>query len=133
VIQLYHGIDIVELAKFKKTFQRHKKFVSDVFTEREQEYCLSMKKPFIPFAGRFAAKEAFLKAIGRGMYGPGIDHIFQEIEIIRHRSGEPRLSLKGWAAKASKKKRIKQLSVSISHSANYAIASVILVGSRNTV
>lgn len=128
MIQVHQGIDIVELAKFKKIFQKNKNLVTDVFTEKERDYCLSMKNPYIHFAGCFAAKEAFLKAIGRGIAGPGIDHIFQEIEITRHRSGKPLISVKGWAARTSKKKRISQFTVSISHSSNYAVASVILLG-----
>jgi holo-[acyl-carrier protein] synthase len=129
MIQVHQGIDIVELSKFKKIYQKNRQFVSDIFTEKERTYCMSMKEPYIHFAGRFAAKEAFLKAIGRGISVPGVDHIFQEIEITRHRSGRPCLSVKGWAAKTSRKKRISQFTVSISHSSNYAIASVILLGS----
>lgn len=129
MIQVHHGIDIVELSKFKRIFQKNRQFASDIFTEQERTYCLSMKDPSIHFAGRFAAKEAFLKAIGRGIAGPGIDHIFQEIEIRRLRSGRPCLSVKGRAAQASKKKRISQFTVSISHSSNYVVASVILFGS----
>ncbi len=131
MIQVHQGIDIVELSKFKKIFQKNRHMVSDIFTEKERRYCLSMKDPYIHFAGSFAAKEAFLKAIGRGISGPGVDHVFQEIEISRHRSGKPSISVKGWAARTSKKKRISQFTVSISHSSNYAVASVILLGSTS--
>ncbi len=126
--QIYQGVDIVEISKFKKVFLKNKNFVSDIFTKKERKYCLSMKDPSLHFAGRFAAKEAFLKALGRGVFGSGIDHIFQEIEVIQHVSGKPMLSINGWAAKISKKRRISQFTVSISHSSNYAVATVILAG-----
>lgn len=126
--QIYQGVDIVEISKFKKVFLKNKNFVSDIFTKKERKYCLSMKNPSLHFAGRFAAKEAFLKALGRGVFGLGIDHIFQEIEVIQHVSGKPMLSINGWAAKISKKRWISQFTVSISHSSNYAVATVILVG-----
>lgn len=128
MIQIYQGVDIIGLSKFKKVFLKNKNFTSDIFTKKEREYCLSRRDPYIHFAGRFAVKEAFLKALGRGVYGSSIDHIFQEIEVIQHVSGKPMLSISGWAAKISKKRKINQFSVSISHSSNYAIATVILVG-----
>jgi holo-[acyl-carrier protein] synthase len=130
MIQIHQGVDIVELSQFKNVFIKNNSFASDIFTESEREFCLSKKEPHIHFAGRFAAKEAFLKAIGRGFSGPGIDHIFQEIEVIPETSGRPTLSVKGWAAKVSKIKKITQFTVSISHSSHYAIATVILVGTE---
>lgn len=128
MIQIYQGVDIVELTKFKRVFMKNKNFAADLFTKKERCYCLSRENPYIHFAGRFAAKEALLKALGRGMSGQGIDHIFQEIEVINHSSGKPMLSVWGWAAKISRKKKINQFTVSISHSSDYAIATVILVG-----
>lgn len=128
MIHIYQGVDIVELTKFKKVFMKNKNFAVDIFTEKERCYCLSRENSYIHFAGRFAAKEALLKALGKGMSGQGIDHIFQEIEVINHSSGKPILSVWGWAAKISRKKKINQFTVSISHSSDYAIATVILVG-----
>ncbi|TNF56879.1 holo-[acyl-carrier-protein] synthase [bacterium] len=133
MIQIHQGVDLVELPKFKSVFLNHKSFVSDIYTEKEREYCLTQRDPAIHFAGRFAVKEAFLKAIGRGISGSGIDHIFQEIEISQHASGKPVLSVSGWAAKISRRMNINQFTVSISHASSYAIATVILVGSKNTV
>lgn len=129
MIQIHQGIDMVEIPRFKKVFLRNKDFVSDIFTDREREYCLSTKEPYIHFAGRFAAKEAALKALGAGIRA-GIDHIFREIEIIPHSSGKPLLSFSGWAEKICKRLRLSQFTVSISHSANYAVATVILVGDK---
>ncbi len=128
MIRLYQGVDIVEISKFKDILLRNNAFIQDIFTEQERVYCESRKKPYMHFAGRFAAKESCLKALGTGFSGSGIDHIFQEIEVIPDASGKPQLSVSGWAEKISKKRRIHQLSVSISHSADYAVATVILLG-----
>ena len=128
MMKIFQGVDIVEIPKLKEILFRNDDFISDIFTEKEKEYCQSKKDPYQHFAGRFAAKEASLKALGIGMSGTGIDHIFQEIETLPGASGKPNLSFSGWADKIRKKKRINQLTVSISHSADYAIATVILTG-----
>ncbi|HXX58587.1 MAG TPA: holo-ACP synthase [Thermodesulfovibrionales bacterium] len=128
MIRLYQGVDIVEISKFKGILLRHDAFLRDIFTDQERAYCESRKRPYIHFAGRFAAKESCLKALGTGFSGPGIDHTFKEIEVIPDASGKPRLSLSGWAEKISKRRKIDQWTVSISHSADYAVATVILLG-----
>jgi len=128
MITIHQGIDLVELSKFKEVLQRNSEFVRDMFTERERAYCESMKDPTVHFAGRFAAKESYAKALGTGFSGTGVDHLFQEIEVTPNSSGKPEISVRGWAAKMAKKRKICQSSVSISHTAHYAVASVILVG-----
>lgn len=127
-MKIYQGVDIVEISKLKKVFTHSKDFAEDIFTEKERDYCLSKKDPFPHFAARFAAKEAGLKALGMGMSGTGIDNSFQEIEIVRSKSGKPGISLGGWTKKISRKKNIDQLTVSMSHSADYAVATVIMTG-----
>ncbi len=121
------GIDIVEVGKFRNVMERHAAFVGEIFTEQEQEYCLSRKDPQLHFAGRFAAKESYLKALGTGFSGSGIDHAFREIEVLPDRSGRPGIRVTGWISKLAQRRRIDQCSVSISHSGTYAVASVILV------
>ena len=128
MITSHQGVDLVELSKFKEVLQRNSEFVRDMFTERERAYCESMKDPTVHFAGRFAAKESYAKALGTGFSGTGVDHLFQEIEVTSNSSGKPEISVRGWAAKMAKKRKIRQSSVSISHTAHYAVASVILVG-----
>ncbi len=127
MIQIYQGVDIVENAKFNKVFSRNKNFIYDIFTEKERAYCLSCRDSTIHFSGRFASKEACMKALGIGMSGSGIDHAFHEIEVVQHTSGKPILIVRGWVAKISDRKKINQFTVSISHSLNYTIATVILV------
>jgi holo-[acyl-carrier protein] synthase len=130
MIKIHQGIDIVEISKFKNIFHKNKNFISDIFTEQEREYCLSRKDPYIHFAGRFAVKEASMKALGIGLSGSGIDYAFLEIETLPGASGKPVLSFSGWVGKLGEKQRINQLTVSISHSSNYAVATVILVGTQ---
>ena len=128
MIRIHQGIDIVDIRKFREISSRNKSFIPDIFTERERDYCLSCKDPSIHFAGRFAAKEACMKALGWGVSVAGSDHLLYEIEIGRHPAGRPVLSLSGWALKISKKKRIYQFTVSISHTVHTAVALVILAG-----
>jgi holo-[acyl-carrier protein] synthase len=127
-MHIYQGVDIVEVSKLKKILLSSDNFASDIYSEKEKEYCLSKRDPYIHFAGRFAAKEASLKALGIGMSGTGIDNTLKEIEVLPGSSGKPLLSFSGWTEKISRKKGIKQLTVSISHSENYAVATVILTG-----
>jgi holo-[acyl-carrier protein] synthase len=130
MIQIHHGVDIVDIARFREVAGRNQEFLSDIFTAGEMEYCLSLKDPHTHFAGRFAAKEACLKALGLGLSPAGTGHSLREIEISRHPSGRPLLVLNGWAATISRRKRICQHTVSISHSAGTAVATVVLVGQQ---
>ena len=127
-MKIYQGVDIVEISKFRKICQRNNDFISDIFSDGESGYCMTKKDPYVHFAGRFAAKEASLKALGIGMSGIGIDNTLKEIEVLNGASGKPELSLSGWTEKLSKKRKITQFTVSISHSEHYAVATVILTG-----
>ena len=127
-MKIYQGVDIVQIQKLKEIMERNRSFVTDIFTEQERDYCMSKKDPSIHFAGRFAAKEAGLKALGTGI--SGIDKSFQDIETLPGGSGKPELLLTGWIKKISLKKGIDQMTVSISHTADYAVATVILTGNE---
>jgi len=127
MIKIHQGIDIVEITKLKKILLANRSFASDIFTEAERRYCESKKDPYRHYAGRFASKEAALKALGMGMSGTGIDKTLKEIEVTTAPSGKPSLSLIGWTGKISKRKKISQHTVSISHSGKYAVATVMLV------
>ena len=130
MIHIYQGVDIVEIPKLGKMLQKNRSFLEDVFTEKEREYCLSHKNHLVHLAGRFAAKEACMKALGTGLAPGSGGQALQDIEIVNHPSGRPELSLKGWVARISKKKQIIQKTVSISHSGDYAVATVILLGTK---
>ena len=125
------GIDIVDVEKFRAVLARHPGLAAALFTEEEREYCLSRKDPSLHFTGRFAAKESYLKALGTGFHGSGIDYVFQEIEIRATTSGRPEIVIKGWAAKMAERRKIHHCAVSISHAPRYAVASVFLTGEEN--
>ena len=127
-MKIYQGVDIVQISKLREIMERNRSFVTDIFTEQERGYCMAKKDPSIHFAGRFAAKEAGLKALGTGI--SGIDNSFQDIETLPGVSGKPELSLTGWIKNISLKKGIDQATVSISHTADYAVATVILTGNE---
>jgi holo-[acyl-carrier protein] synthase len=127
-MQLYQGIDLVEMSKFRTVFAGRAALVEDIFTEQERQYCYAYEDPLLHLAARFACKEAAIKALGIGVCGSGIGHIFQEIEVLSSDSGKPGISFRGWTAKISKKRGVNQTTVSISHAGNYCVASVILIG-----
>ena len=130
MMEIYQGIDLVNIPRFKQSCERNKNFITDIFTTREREYCLKRKKPYLHLAGRFAAKEAGLKALGMGMSGTGIDQSLQEIEVLAGKRGKPVVSFSGWVEKISRKKKISNFTVSISHASDYAVATVILMGEK---
>ena len=130
MIHIHQGVDIVDVAKFRDVASRNAGFLADIFTDEERKYCLSQKNAELHFAGRFAAKEACLKALGLGISGAGMGHCLREVEIIRRPSGRPQLSLSGWAAAVSRRKGICQQSVSISHTDSAAVASVVMVAQK---
>jgi len=123
---ILQGIDIVAVSKMRKIMLARPDFAVEIFSNREREYCFSRRDPYVHLAGRFAAKEACLKALGTGMSGSGIDGSLREIEVTPARSGRPVLSLSGWAEKIGRRRKVYECTVSISHSGDFAIASVIL-------
>jgi holo-[acyl-carrier protein] synthase len=130
MIHIHQGVDIVDITHFRDVAMRNTDFLADIFTKGEREYCLSQKSSDLHFAGRFAAKEACLKALGLGLSSAGLGHSLKEIEIIHRPSGRPELSLSGWAATVSKRKKICQHTVSISHTDSTAVASVVMVADK---
>jgi holo-[acyl-carrier protein] synthase len=128
LITVYQGVDIVEVKKLRKVVEKNADFISEVFTEKEREYCMTRKNRYQHLAGRFAAKEACLKALGSGLSASGIDQSLQEIEVINRPSGRPDITLKGSVSRTCKKKGIYQQTVSISHTKDYAVATVIMLG-----
>jgi holo-[acyl-carrier protein] synthase len=117
------GIDIIEVERVAFSTGRNSGFRELVFSEREIEYCESKASPFQHYAARFAAKEAFLKAIGRG-WDSGL--ALHEIEIVHAANGKPQLLLSGKTAAALESLNIRTMHVSLSHLKTYASAVVIL-------
>lgn len=120
-----HGIDIVSVERIAQMLREHsQRFVDRCFTPLEQAYCGSMKKAAEHYAARFAAKEALLKALGKGLTD-GIE--WTHIEIRREPSGRPTLHLAGRAQEAAHAIGATGFVVSLSHTDSHAIASVIAV------
>ena len=125
-MNILQGVDLVEIEKFREVFARHPRFSEELFTEGERSYCEGRLDAPASFAGRFAAKEAALKALGVGIT-TGIDRALREVEIVRTGSGKPTLRFHGWVLTLSERLGVSDASVSLSHSGSYAMASVILV------
>jgi len=120
------GIDLVEVARIAASIERFgDRFLKRVFTENEIRYCRSKHNFAERFAARFAAKEAALKAIGTGWRG-GVAWV--EVEVRREPGGRPTLYYSGRAAEYAARLGVKTTSLSLSHTAEHAIAQVILEG-----
>ena len=127
MIRVLQGIDVVPVERVRDLGARHPSFLDDVFSEEERAYCLAQADPYVSFAGRFAAKEAAAKALGSGISGITAGGGLGEIEVARRPSGRPELALSGWAARVARVRGVTGSSVSISHSAGFAVAAVVLV------
>lgn len=119
------GVDIVEIPRIAKAFERAS-FVARVCTPLEIA-AGERKKSAAYWAGRWAAKEAFAKALGCGI---GKDCRFQDIEITNDVSGAPRLNCSGAAAEKLKRLGANNIHLSISHSRDCAVAMVIIEGEK---
>jgi holo-[acyl-carrier protein] synthase len=121
-----HGLDIIECSRIAEVMERHgERFVDRVLTPRERNYVNTKREQVMHVAGRFAAKEAILKAIGTGWRGAVS---WQDMEIINTTSGQPQVTLSGESARVAASLGIARILVSISHTPNYAAASAIAVG-----
>jgi len=124
-----HGIDLVDCPRIEEMIQRHgERFIKRVFTADEQAYAEANKNEVEKLAGRFAAKEAILKLIGTGWRGK---IAWTDIEIINNPAGQPEVTLGGEVRKIADKLGIKHISVSITHTANFAIASAVALAQSN--
>ena len=116
---LVTGVDIIEIARVKDVAERHgERFLKRVYTPGEVAYCRG-RAPQL--ASRFAAKEAVMKALGTGTTGVG----WHEIEVVRPRGGPPTIRLHGRARRRAEAMGIDNLAVSLSHSREFAVASVV--------
>ncbi len=117
------GIDIVEVYRIRDVLTRTPRFADRVYTPAECDYCESRGAgKFQSYAGRFAAKEAFLKALKTGWRGKiG----WQDIEVLNDELGAPRFELYGAATRLVQTAGANRIHLSTSHTADYAIAHVI--------
>ena len=112
------GIDIIEVGRVKRIAEKNPRFLEKIFTASEIDYCLKKRNKYQHLAARFAAKEAFFKAIGRRIN-------WTDVELYNLSSGKPELKIKN-----KERFRIENAHVSISHLKDYAVAAVILEGKQ---
>ena len=121
------GVDVIEIDRIKKELEKYgDKLNGTLFTDEEVRYCIkgkSINRQAQCFAGRFTAKEAFLKALGTGLRD-GIQ--WKDIEIKNDDLGAPSIHLKGKAKEVVDQNKIDNILLSISHSRTTAVSSVIL-------
>jgi holo-[acyl-carrier protein] synthase len=118
------GIDIAEVERIREAIERHgERFLKRIFTEGEIQYCESKANRVERYAARFAAKEAGMKAIGTG-WNHGVR--WRDIEVARKPGGRPTLLLHGKAAEFAAKLGATNIALSLTHTAEEAMAQVIL-------
>ncbi len=118
------GIDLCEIARIRRAVEapHGERLVERVFTEREIAYARKKASPYERFAARFAAKEAGMKALGTG-WRNGIT--WHDLEVTNLPSGRPTLTLHGRAAEIAAKLQVRNIALSITHTAEQAMAMVI--------
>jgi len=116
------GIDISDIDKIAKSVESEA-FQRKVFTPAELKSCGEIKNSAECFAGKFAAKEALMKALGAGIRQ---EVWFTQIEVLSDESGKPYINVSGEAEKRLQQSGAKHVHVSISHSGGMAVAVVIL-------
>lgn len=120
------GTDIVECSRIESMMEKHDDlFLRRVYTQREIEYCSKRKSAVQHFAGRWAAKESILKAMGTG-WAKGIQ--WTDLEIRNEQGGRPFVLLVGQAQKICEQKGISQILISLSHCRLFATAFATAVG-----
>ena len=121
------GVDLVKVQRIEQAVKRwDRRFLDRIFTPIEQEYCYRQKKPMFHLAGRFAVKEAVLKALGTGLR-LGIRWV--EIEVVNSPSGQPTVRVSGKVKELMQQNRIETIHVSISHDTDYSIGQAVLTAS----
>jgi len=110
------GADIEQISRFTRILARSPGFIKRVFTETERTYCNGKGRPAQHYAARFCAKEALLKALG-------VTLSYQEIEVVSDNTARPIIRVCGKAAELVAGRTIQ---VTLSHSGNYAIATVLV-------
>lgn len=122
------GIDLIEIRRIQESVERFgKRFLDRIFTPAEQAYCLRKKNAAESLAARFAAKEAGSKALGTGM-SHGVHWLV--IEVMREPSGRPTLQFHGRAAEIAAGMGVARITLSLTHGADLAMASVLLEDGR---
>ena len=119
------GLDATDIDRITDTIERYgERFLRRIFTDEEVAYCTRRRVPAIHFAGRFAAKEAAMKALGTG-HSQGV--LWRDIEVVRAPGGPPQLRFRGGAARRLATLKATSSLLTITHSQTLAIAQVMLL------
>ena len=122
------GVDLIEIERVKRAHLKHgQRFIDRLFTSAEAKYCLRKKDPYPSLAGRFAAKEAVIKAFS---YGFGGRWKWTQIEVVRAVTGKPSLRFTGIMEKLRTQRKINQVHLTIAHSKRDATATVIFESAK---
>ncbi|MFQ5904686.1 MAG: holo-ACP synthase [Candidatus Binatia bacterium] len=120
------GVDIVEVARIKRALGNRRigrRFRDRVYTEKEIQYCEGKRRgKYESYAGRFAAKEAVMKALGKG-WGSKVSWL--DIEVLPAPGGKPQVYLRNKTSAFARELGVQRLSVSITHTRHYAMACLI--------
>jgi len=121
------GIDLLKIERIEKIIKRWGgNFTTRIFTPLEREYCEKKKNnKYQSYAGKFAAKESFLKALGLGLRGIN----WKEIEVSNNELGQPIIKTSGKLKNIASEKRVNKYFITISHTKEYVLAEVILESS----
>jgi holo-[acyl-carrier protein] synthase len=117
------GVDITEVDRIQSAIETSgERFLRRIYTPAERAYCEQFKNKYERFAGRFAAKEAAMKALGTG-WRRGVRWV--DFEVVREAGGRPTISLGGAAKEIAAQLGVQRISLSITHTAAQALAQVI--------
>jgi holo-[acyl-carrier protein] synthase len=117
------GVDIAEVSRIRAAIERRgERMLKRLFTDRERAYCERAANKFERYAGRFAAKEAAMKALGTG-WRRGVRWV--DLEVVRAPGGRPTMTLHGEAQKIAERLAVKHIAMSITHTSEQAFAQVI--------
>jgi holo-[acyl-carrier protein] synthase len=120
------GVDLIEIERIAHSIERYgERFLRRIYTDHEIAYCSKKRSSAESFAARFAAKEAGAKALGTGI-SRGVTWV--EFQIARQPGGRPVLELRGRAALLARELGVKTISLSLTHTGNLALATVMMEG-----
>jgi holo-[acyl-carrier protein] synthase len=117
------GVDIAEVERIQAAIEKYgETFLRRLYTKGERAYCDQFRNRFERYAGRFAAKEAAMKALGTG-WRHGVRWV--DFEVVREASGRPTIALGGEAKRIAEQMGVRHISLSITHTSSQALAQVI--------
>ncbi len=123
-MRLRVGVDVVGVERMARLVDENEGIVDTIFTPAERDYCLGKRRSAEHMAGRFAAKEAVLKAFGTGI---GKRMRWTDVEIMRGSKGRPHVRLHGEVAAWVAQRGLADLDVTLAHSAGIAVAHALVV------